>query len=114
MKENVRTYLENTPAHRKKTLAAIHRLILKFFPKAEVSMKYKMPTYEWLDGWVALANQKNYISLYTCGPQHLEVFKNKHPKIKTGKGCINFRDKDEIPFSTLEDVIISAITTPKH
>jgi len=48
-------------------------------------MKYKMPTYQVGDGWVAIANQKNYISLYTCGYHHIVGFKNNNPGIKTGK-----------------------------
>ena len=76
-------------------------------------MKYKMPTFERQNNWVALANQKNYISLYTCAAQHLEQFKTQHPNIKTGKGCINFRDTNEIPLYDLEEVIHSAMSMKK-
>ena len=79
------------------------------YPKAVLSMKYKMPTFTQGDGWVAVANQKNYISLYTCSAEHLEGFKMKHPKIKTGKGCINFQDRDGIPLKDLKPVIKSAM-----
>ncbi len=68
-----------------------------------------MPTYEAGEGWVAAANQKNCISLYTCSAEHLESFKRKHPKIKTGKGCINFKDSDDIPINDLIPVIKSAM-----
>jgi len=37
------------------------------------------------DGWVAIANQKHYVSLYTCGYHHIERFKQRCPRIKTGK-----------------------------
>jgi uncharacterized protein YdhG (YjbR/CyaY superfamily) len=113
MKKELQPYFKNLPKDRLNRLKELHSLILELFPSATTSMKYKMPTYEWQDGWVALANQKNYISLYTCGPQHLASFKKKYPDLKTGKGCINFRDKDEIPYSALKDVITSAITSPK-
>ena len=67
------------------------------------TMTYKMPTYRVGAGWVAIANQKHHVSLYTCGPHHIEDFKARYPGIKTGKGCINFRDKDELPVADLDD-----------
>lgn len=76
---------------------------------SEESMRYKMPTYELGEGWIALANQKDYISVYTCSAEHIVNFKKKHPKIKTGKGCINFKDGDDIPLNDLKGVIKSAM-----
>ena len=73
-----------------------------------------MPTYRAKDGWVALANQKNYVSLYTCGSHHLVEFKKKHPDIKTGKGCINFKETDPIPVAAMKKVITHAIEHPKE
>ena len=64
------------------------------------------------DGWVAIANQKHYVSLYTCGYHHIEDFKNAYPKVRTGKGCINFREKDELPLDALADVVRHAIEHP--
>ena len=49
---------------------------------------------------------------------HIACFNNRignvtrFPGIKTGKGCINFRDKDDIPYSALKEVVTSAITSP--
>lgn len=90
-------------------LLAIIKLIKSLYPEATESMKYKMPTYEYKDGWVSVANQKHYISLYTCSVQHLKTFKQKHPTIKTGKGCINFKDNDDIVLEDIRPVIISAM-----
>ena len=72
-------------------------------------MRYKMPTYEYQEGWVAIANQKQYISIYTCSAEHIAEFKKKHPEIKTGKGCVNLRDGNEIPLVDLETVIRNAM-----
>lgn len=66
-------------------------------------MQYKMPTCRHGEGWVAIANQKNYISPYTCSADHLEELRRTHPGIKTGKGCINFRVKDKIPEAEVEN-----------
>ena len=107
-------YLDEVPENRKERVLTLHRLILEHFPKAVVSMKYKMPTYELSSGWTAIANQKSYVSLYTCGAHHLETFKQKHPKIKTGKGCINFKDTDDLPLEDISAVIQSAMMDNSH
>jgi len=107
-------YMEQIPLARKARFASIRKLITSMYPQAEETMKYKMPTYHQGKGWVALANQKNYISLYTCSAEHLENFKKKYPGIKTGKGCINFRDRDEIPLNDLGSVIESAMLNKRH
>ena len=102
-------YMREIPAERKDRFRSIVEAVRSIYPDADASMKYKMPTFTNDQGWVAVANQKNYISLYTCSAQHLESFKEKHPRIKTGKGCINFRDKDDIPIDDLLPVIRSAM-----
>ena len=94
-------------------IKSIHRLIIQLYPDASIDMSYKMPTYRIGEAWVALANQKQYISLYTCGASHLEPYKQKYPRQKTGKGCINFRDSDEIHHDMLELVITHAIEFAK-
>lgn len=114
MNKEISVYLDSIPEHRLQRFLSIHDLILRLYPDAIADMSYKMPTYKVGDGWVALANQKGYISLYTCGESHLESYKNKHPEQKTGKGCINFRENDEIHLDHLETVIRHAIETPKQ
>lgn len=113
MNKDVASYFSSIPQNRKAKIDALHALILDLFPKAIVNMKYRMPTYQHGDGWVAIANQKNYVSLYTCGYHHIESFKQRHPQIKTGKGCINFRDRDGLPIDDLKAVVAHAIDHPK-
>jgi len=109
----VDNYLNSIPEQRRERFMLVHELILKLYPQAKVDMSYKMPAYKAGDGWVALANQKNYISLYTCGESHLESYRRRHPQQKTGKGCINFRARDTIHRDDLEKVIRHAIESPK-
>ena len=113
MNRDVESYFSAVPGDRRSKIDALHGLIMDLFPRAVVDMTYKMPTYRYREGWVAIANQKNYISLYTCGYHHIEKFKKKNPGIKTGKGCINFRARDEIHYGDLEAVIRHAIDHPK-
>ncbi len=84
-------YLKDIVEPRKQRMVSLIALIKTTCPDAGESMKYKMPMYTQGDGWVALTNQKNYLSLYTCGSENIDAFKKKHPHIKTGKGFINIK-----------------------
>ena len=81
--KQVKEYYEEISESRKPGINYLHEIILDEFPDATVDMKYGMPTYSYHEGWVAIANQKNYISLYTCGYHHIKDFKEKFPKIKS-------------------------------
>lgn len=106
-------YLSPLPPERKAVLAQLHRLILSLYPDAEITMQYRMPTYRAGEGWVAIANQKHYVSLYTCGACHIAEFRKKHPQIRTGKGCINFKPGDILPETEIKQVVSHAMETPK-
>jgi len=108
----IKRYLATVPEKRKEKIKILHQLIMECYPGVSIDLKYKMPTYSYDAGWVAIANQKNYVSLYTCSARHLEQFKAAYPQIKTGKGCINFRDRDEIPDQAIKAVIRLAIEHP--
>ena len=109
----VEDYFAAVPAARQRRIRDLHELILSLYPHARVDLQYRMPTYHVDAGWVALANQKNYVSLYTCGYHHISEFKARHPGIKTGKGCINLRDRDPLPLEDLRAVVRHAIEKPK-
>ena len=113
MHQAVQRYIDAIPDNRRARFMSIHDLIVQLYPGAIVDMSYSMPTYRVGDGWVAIANQKHYISIYTCGESHLRAYKNKHPQQKTGKGCINFRARDDIHYDDLANVIKHAIESPK-
>lgn len=110
---DVQDYFDALPEDRRAPVMALHELILQLYPEADVDMAYKMPTYKAKGGWVALANQKQYVSLYTCGAAHLVAFKAQYPKIKTGKGCINFKPSAQLPLEAIAQVVQHAIEHPK-
>ncbi len=110
--DGVMEYFQAQPESRRERLLALHQAIMTAYPKAKVDMGYRMPTYKAGEGWVALANQKQHISLY-CGYHHIEAFKQAHPGVKTGKGCIKLRDRDELPMDDLIQVVRHAIEHPK-
>jgi hypothetical protein len=58
---------------------------------------------------VALASQKNYISVYVCaadGKQYVaEKYKSKLPKANIGRSCIRFNKLDDLDHSILKKII---------
>ncbi|MBL7000452.1 MAG: DUF1801 domain-containing protein [Gammaproteobacteria bacterium] len=110
----VADYFCGLSEQRRQIVLQLHQLIVQLYPDVDVNMAYKMPTYKAHGGWVALASQKHYVSLYTCTAQHIAGFKLEYPSIKTGKACINFKPHDPLPLEALQKVIKSAIETSKH
>jgi hypothetical protein len=58
---------------------------------------------------IALASQKNYISVYVCasdGRQYVaEKYKDAFPKASIGRSCIRFKRPDDIDIEVLKKVI---------
>lgn len=66
---------------------------------------------------IALASQKNYISIYVCasdGKQYVaEKYKEKLPKASIGKSCIRFKKIADIDLTILEKIIKEGVETVK-
>lgn len=58
---------------------------------------------------IALASQKNYISVYVCAPdgdQYVpEKYKDQLPKANIGKSCIRFKRTEDIDLDVLATII---------
>lgn len=65
---------------------------------------------------IALASQKNYISIYVCAVDKGEYIAEKHKKelgkVSVGKSCIRFKKVEDLNLKTLEKVIKLAATSP--
>lgn len=65
--------------------------------------------------YIALASQKNYISVYVCasdGDQYVaEKYKNELPKANIGKSCIRFKKIEDIDLVVLKKVILEGVST---
>jgi uncharacterized protein YdhG (YjbR/CyaY superfamily) len=110
MPMSVADYLKQIPAARRARFDQLMALIQEAYPDVLIDMHYRMPTFYNADkGWCALANQKHYISLYTCGAKNIADFKCDHPSIQCGKGCINLKDTDALPMDDLKQVIDKAM-----
>lgn len=78
---------------------------------------YKYPSGkegEWCT--IALAPQKNYISVYACGIKNgeyvAEKYKNNLPKASVGKSCIRFKKVEDINLEVLAKILKEAEEFP--
>jgi Domain of unknown function (DU1801) len=107
-------YLSGQEPERKTLLTSIHEIILKTNKKvtAEIGpmMRTEMIQYKINNYFVyALANQKNYMSLhampiYMNKPLH-EKYSKLLKKAKFQKGCINFKNAEEMPLDIAEQLL---------
>lgn len=97
------------PESRRARGAALHRLVATLFPKATMDMSYKMPTYRVGENFIAWGNKKSHLSVYTCSAQRIADFRLRHPEIRSGVGCLNFRDADDVPLADLKRVVRNAL-----
>lgn len=109
MHDEIRSYFDSVPAARRERLRQIHDLIVTAFPQVMQTMSWRMPAYKLDTGWVAIANQKHHISVYTCSSELIASYLQKHRDIGAGKGCLRFRDNQEIDLAELKKVVRNAL-----
>ncbi len=125
--ETVIEYLAAVPEGRKEDILALHAFIQKSVPMLEVYFAYNMIGYgkfkyqnykkETID-WpiIALANQKQYISIYVCSVVDGEYVAEKHKdalgKVKVGRSCISFKKLEDINLPALSRVLKIAAKHP--
>jgi hypothetical protein len=104
-------YLASLPAERRESIDRVWQVVRESVPAGyteKITPKYLifMADDEW---YLALANQKNYISLHLIPiyvfPELKAKLDNSGKKLKTGKGCINFKRADELPLETIAEIV---------
>lgn len=125
--KTVEEYLAALPEERKEPILFLHNFIQKSAPSLKPhfasnmlgygSQKYKNYKKEIID-WptVALASQKNYISLYVCAVEGDEYIAEKEKdnlgKVNVGKSCIRFKKVEDLDLDALKDVLQRAEKSP--
>jgi len=117
---NIEEYLANVPDERKEIINFMHEFIQKAAPGLKPHFAYNMLGYgafpytdykkreiEW--PVIALANQKNYVSVYICavddGEYVAEKNKDKLGKVSVGKSCIRFKKIGDLNLDEMKRVI---------
>lgn len=124
---SVDEYLNQVPAERKDLIEFLDQFIRKAAPKLERHFAYNMLGYgkfkytnykkEEID-WpiVALANQKNYVSVYVCALDGSTYIAEKHAKrlgkVSVGKSCIRLKKLEDINLDVLKEIIQAAAKNP--
>jgi uncharacterized protein YdhG (YjbR/CyaY superfamily) len=104
-----KNYFDALPEGRKVRLVELREALLTSVKGLEESLKYKMPYYEKDGKFVALASQKNYVSVYFCSNELIENIIAKYPDIDTGVGCVRIKDKQALPMAELKKSFVKAL-----
>ena len=110
MNAEVLGYIDYVTDERRGLLLKLQKIILHNYPDALVRISYGIVNYKLPTGWTFLSYWKQGVSLHVGYLPLLADFKTKYPKIKTGKGSINFKLKDEIPWEYIESLIKQAMS----
>lgn len=124
---SIKEYFELLPSERVEPIEFLHDFIQKTAPSLKPvfasnmlgygTFKYRNYKNETLD-WpvIALASQKNYLSLYVCAVKDGEYIAEKHKdelgKVSVGKSCIRFKKIEDVNLDELKKVIQLAEKTP--
>lgn len=127
--QNTKEYMDQLPEERKTILKELDRLIRSNAPDLKPTFSYNMPGYgafqytnyknEVID-WptIAIASQKNYVSLYVCAVEDnqyiAEKYKDDLGKVSVGKSCIRFKKLEDVNLETLKKVIKLAAKNPGY
>lgn len=124
--QTVDEYLAALPEDRRAALAAVREVILRNLPAGyEEGMQYGMigyyiplsrypKTYNGQPlGYIGLASQKNYMSLYLMAvygdPETERWFRAEYArrgkKLDMGKSCVRFRKIDDLPLDLIGQVV---------
>jgi hypothetical protein len=115
------------PEDKKETVLALHNFIKKAVPKLTpyfaINMigygkfkylNYKKETIDW--PIIALADQKQYISIYVCSiidrKYVAEKYKAELGKVKVGRSCISFKKLGDVNLPILKRVLKLAAKNP--
>jgi len=104
-------YLAGLPPERRGEVEKVWRVVRESVPGGYVEeVGPKFLTFKAGDeSYVALASQKNYISLYLMPVYFFPELKAKLDAagegLKCGKSCINFKRADELPLETVAEIV---------
>lgn len=94
MDDEVQSYIDEIPADRRPLFDRVQSLLLAAFPRAEVRLSYKMPTYQVGERSLHVAAWAHGVSFYGWQADRDGGFAARHPEMSSGRGTIRLRAKD--------------------
>jgi uncharacterized protein YdhG (YjbR/CyaY superfamily) len=97
-------YIAAADPDRREALRALREVIRDAAPRAREEIRHKMPYYDYHGDLIAFASQKNHFSVYVMGPR-LADHLHELGKLDCGKGCIRFKQLEELPLDVLREIV---------
>ena len=106
----IEIYIQRFPDNVQEVLKSIRKLIIENAPDAEELIAYGMPAYKTnKKPLVYFAAFKNHIGLYATPSGHKE-FQSELLKYKQGKGSVQFRLDQPIPYKLIQRIVEFRVT----
>lgn len=125
--KTVKEYIGMLEPARREQMEKLHAFIQKTVPKLKPHFANNMIGYgsfpylnykkEWIE-WpvIALASQKQHISVYVCAVDGKQYVAERHAKdlgkVSVGKSCIRFKKLEDVHLPTLKKVLLIAQKQP--
>jgi uncharacterized protein YdhG (YjbR/CyaY superfamily) len=104
----VTEYLDELDPTCRAAVERLRTLVRAAVPDATETMHYRMPTYELSRPVCSIGVQKHHVALYLCEIKALERHRDAFGHLDCGKGCIRFRDLDDLPLDAVRDLLEDA------
>jgi uncharacterized protein YdhG (YjbR/CyaY superfamily) len=106
----VMRYINDVQDSRRELFLKLHNLVLKLYPDIGMKVSYNIPKYSYSnDEWVFVSYNKQGVTLHVGYKGNIPEFSARYPKFKTGKACVHFKPKDDIPWQDVEALIKQAV-----
>jgi uncharacterized protein YdhG (YjbR/CyaY superfamily) len=103
--ETIDEYIAGFPKEVQKVLVKVRMTIRKAAPRAEETIKYKMPTFTLNGNLVYFAAFKKHIGLYSMPRTGIEKFKKELSRYQGEKGSVKFPLDEPIPFDLIGKIV---------
>ena len=107
--QQVDAYIADVPMEKQAIVQELRDWIHETLPILDETFQYKMPVFDHKGMVCALAARKHYFSLY-CNTDVVEKYREALGKLNVGKGCIRFRQLDDLPMETIQTILEESIT----
>ena len=97
-------YISTFPKETQIVLEKIRKTIKEETPTATEKISYGMPTFYLNGNLVHFAAFKNHIGFFPA-PSGINKFEKELSKYKTGKGTLQFKYDEEIPFDIIKKIV---------